>query len=249
MIICVALVGAQNGNGGGGGRGQGRGQGRGGFGQFGQRGGGNNEMPLALRKDVKADLAVTDDQKTKLTELQTKQREARRGQGGGGRGNGNGGGGAAAGGGQIDREALQKRMEEQRAQTHKDLAAILNEGQMKRLGEISIQLRGNRAIADADVQKALGLSDDQKAKIKDLQDKQGEANRAIFEKIRNQEISQDDARKSMENNNKALEAEFAKVLTADQTTKLKDMGGKPFKADPAEAQGQGRRGGGGGGGR
>jgi len=241
LIGCIALAGAQNGNGGnGGGGGGGRrgGQGRGGFGQ---RGGNNfGELQLALRKDVQTDLAVTDDQKTKLDDYNTKQREARRAAGGGGRGAG------GNGGGQVDPAELQKRRDEQRAQTHKDLAAILNDGQMKRLGEISIQLRGNRAILDADVQKTLGLSSDQTAKIKDLQDKQTEANRAIGEKMRNQEISQDDARKSMETNNKTMDTELGKILTADQAAKLKDMGGKPFKADPAEAAG--RRGGGGGGG-
>lgn len=243
LLICVALVGAQTGNGGnggGGGRGAGR-QGRGGFGQQGRNGAGS-ELTLALRKDVQADLVVTDDQKTKLTDLQQKQRDARRAAGGGQRGAG------GAGGGQVDPAERQKRAEEQRAQTHKDLAAILNDGQMKRLGEISIQLRGNRAILDPEVQKTLGLSSDQTAKIKDLQDKQTEANRSVFEKVRNQEISQDDARKSMETNTKAMDTELAKILTSDQAAKLKDLGGKPFKADPAESQPGGRRGGGGGGG-
>lgn len=270
LLVCVAFAAAQGGNGGqggqGGGQGRGQGQGRrgGGFGQFGggQFGrGGNNELTLALRKDVQTDLAVTDDQKKKLDDLNAKQREARRGQfgggaGGGQRGNGGGGnggggnGGGGFGGGQgIDREALQKRMEEQRTQTHKDLAAILNEGQMKRLGEISVQLRGNRAILDTAVQKELGFTSEQSTKLKDLQDKQQAANQSLFEKVRNNEMSREDVQAAMEKNNKTMDEELGKILTSEQTAKLKAMGGKPFKADPNEAQGRRNGGGGGGGGR
>ena len=67
LLVCAALVSAQ---GGGGGQGRGQGGGRGfggGFGQFGR--GGGSEMNLAMRKDVQADLGVTEDQKKKLEEL------------------------------------------------------------------------------------------------------------------------------------------------------------------------------------
>jgi hypothetical protein len=249
MIVCVALAGAQGG-----------GQGRGGRG-FGQgRGGGQSELQLAFRKDVQTDLGVTTEQKTKLDELQAKQRQGRgagqrgnRGAGGAGAGgsgtggavgggNGGAGGAGGAGGGQFDAEAFRKRMEEQRAQSRKDLAAILNESQLKRIGEIQVQLQGNRAIMQADTQKALGLSSEQVAKIEDLQKKQQEANQALTQKMRDQSISREDAAKSRENNTKILDTELGKVLTADQTAKLKAMAGKPFKADPPAAGGRGGRG-------
>ncbi len=228
---------------------QGGGQGRGGFGQG---RGGQGELQLAMRKDVQTDLAVTADQKTKLEELQAKQRQGR-GQGGAGRAGGAGGAGAGGGGGvgaggggnrvggqamtDEERAAMQKRMQEQRDQARKELGAILNEGQMKRLGEIQIQLQGNRAIVREETQKVLGLSTDQVAKIKDLQDKQQAANQALMEKVRNQELSREDVTKSRENNNKILDAELGKILTGDQASKLKDMGGKAFKADPPQAGG------------
>lgn len=244
LLVCAALVSAQ---GGGGGQGRGQGGGRGfggGFGQFGR--GGGSEMNLAMRKDVQADLGVTEDQKKKLEELQTKQREAMRGQGGGGRGQGGNGGGQGAGG--FDREAMMKRMEEMRAQQKKDLAAILSADQMKRLDEISIQLRGSSALTDAAVQKSLGLSTEQTTKIKTLQDQQQEANMALFEKVRNQEVTREEMQATMEKNTKKMDELLLGVLTEDQKTKFKALGGKPFKADPNENQrGGGRRGGGGGG--
>lgn len=265
MLVCVALAGAQGGQGGG----QGRGQGRGGFGMGqgrGMGGGMQSEMQLAFRKDVQTDLGVTAEQKTKLDELQAKQRQGRGGaggaggqgggvrNGGGAGGNGGNGGGAGAGGnggggnrggqgggfGQMTEEqraAMIKRQQEQREQSLKELGAILNEGQVKRLGEIRVQLAGTRAVMQPEMQKNLGLTTEQITKISDLQTKQREANMALFQ---NQDMSQEDRRAKMENNNKILDAEIVKVLTADQNSKLKAMGGKPFKADPP----QGGRGGG-----
>lgn len=39
-------------------------------------------------------------------------------------------------------------------------------------------------------------------------------------------------RERMQKNNAALDAELGKILTGEQTGKLKAMGGKEFKADP-----------------
>ena len=133
------------------------------------------------------------------------------------------------------RMAMAKRQEEAR----KELATVLTEAQMKRIGEIRVQLAGVRAVMQPDMQKSLNLTTEQITKISDLQTKQREANQALGEKVRNQEMTREDVMKSMENNNKILEAEIVKVLTADQNSKLKSMGGKPFKADPAPTGGRG----------
>ncbi len=212
-------------------------------------------MQLVFRQDVQTDLNVTAEQKTKLEALRGQRPGGGQGQGGGvrgggqgqgqGQGGGNRGQGGGFGGGQMtdeQRAEFAKRMEEQRANQRKELAAILNEGQMKRLDEIRVQLAGARAVMQPDIQKSLGLSTEQVTKIRDLQAKQREANMALGQ---NQDLSQEDRRTRMENNNKVLDAELLKVLTADQNAKLKAMAGKPFKAD-AQPAGGGRRGGGGG---
>ncbi len=239
ILACVAIAPAQGqaGQGGGGRQGGQRG---------GQRGGGRNGGLLftALRKDVQADLAVTDDEKTKLTELGDKARAAATAL----RGNRNGGAAGGANGGTVDREAMLKQIMEQREQQKKDLAAILTPDQMKRLEEISIQMRGVGAVSDPEVQKALGLSSDQTTKIADLQKTQRDANASIRQKVGSQEISRDDATAATKKNTDTLTAELGKILTSEQSAKLKEMGGKPFKADPNEAPAGGRRRGGGGGG-
>ncbi len=226
-IVLFAAALAQ----GGAGTGGGGGGGRGGFGQRGgMRGNMGDPFNLAMRADVQKEIGVTADQKTKLDELQKAQqdamRERMRNAGGGG------------GGGSFDPAAMQAEREKMRAENMKKLEAILKPDQMKRLKEISIQVQGNRAILDPEVQKALGLSDDQKSKIKKLQDDLSSANRALMDDMRNGG-DRTTLRDRMTKNNETFNTELGKLLTADQSAKLKAMGGKPFKLETPSGGGGG----------
>jgi len=213
IVAVAALVGsaiAQPGGGGGRQRGGGR--------------GGNMNTPVGLlnRADVQKDLAITDDQKAKLTEIRTASRQkmtdARQ----------------AAG---DDQQAMRAAMQKVTEEISKDQLAVLTDDQKKRLMEIFVQVRGTQSILNADVQKALELSDDQKTKITDLQKRQQQANQEIRAKQQDQSIDQQEAQAQMQKNNKVLADELEKVLTDAQKAKLKDMGGKPFVADPPAAGG------------
>ena len=213
IVAVAALVGsaiAQPGGGGGRQRGGGR--------------GGNMNTPVGLlnRADVQKDLAITDDQKAKLTEIRTASRQkmtdARQ----------------AAG---DDQQAMRAAMQKVTEEISKDQLAVLTDDQKKRLMEIFVQVRGTQSILNADVQKALELSDDQKTKITDLQKRQQQANQEIRAKQQDQSIDQQEAQAQMQKNNKVLADELEKVLTDAQKAKLKDMGGKPFVADPPVAGG------------
>lgn len=217
LVSCVAISSAQGG-------GQGGGQGRGG--QRGNMGGGMvTEMTLAGNPSAQKELELTDDQKSKITELATSLRP-QRGQGGG-----------AQGGGQQDRDAMMKAREEAAAKAHTALAGILDEKQMKRLGEMVIQVNGAN---DPKTQKALGLSEDQISKIKELNTKAQAANRALGQKVQDGDMTREDMMATMTKNAATLKSEIEKVLTPEQAAKLKEMGGKPFTYVPS----MGRRGGG-----
>lgn len=185
--------------------------------------GGGNLLQLARREDVAKELNLTSDQKTKLDDLQQSMREEMRAQFQSSGGN--------AGGGQPDQAAMQKVFQDMQEKQKTAMAGILSVDQMTRLKELSIQRQGNNAIMDPDIQTALGLSADQKSKIKDLQDKQMEAMQAVMEKVRNQEIDPSEARTTFQKNNDVMKTELGKLLTADQAKKLADMGGKPFTFD------------------
>ena len=191
-----------------GGGGQGRGMMRGGGGMYG----------LLQRDDVKEELKLTDEQKTKLGEMQQGMMDEMR---------------SAFQDAAGDRSAMQKIMAKVQESAAKKVNAILTPDQQKRLKEINIQESGNSALMSADLQKELGLSEDQIKKIKDLQTKQQAANTAIFEKMQSGEIERDQIQPLMQKNTKVLNDEIGKVLTEDQKKKFKELAGKPFvkKAD------------------
>ena len=204
---------------------------------FMMRGGGGSGLQLATREDVAKELNLTADQKAKLQEaqdqMQSERREMMQSMRGAGSGNG----------GDVDRAAMEKARADMMAKEKTLIAGILNADQIKRLGELRIQRMGNSAILDPEVQTALKLTDDQKAKITDLQQKQMDAMREIMDKIQNQEIDRDQARPLFEKNSKIMNDELGKILTADQAKQLADMGGKPFTFDTS-LDNQGRGGGG-----
>jgi len=145
--------------------GQGRG-GRGGFGG-GMFGGGGPQITVfsAVQAEaVQKELAVTEEQKTKLTALSEEVRNAMRELRpmGGGRGEGE----------RPSREEMEKTMAEYRTKADKlvaekkvNLASIISADQMTRLEQIVLQAKGGDALTDAAVQAKLMVNDEQKAKL------------------------------------------------------------------------------------
>jgi len=188
---------------------------------MGMRGGGGNKAMLLQRDDVKKDLALTSEQTKKLEDVQQDQQDKMR---------------AAFqemrdSGGQPDPDKMREMFTKMMKESEKAAMAVLTPEQQKRLKEIWVQVSGNRVVLDEDMQKELALTADQKAKVKALQAKQQEAMQSVMEQMRNQEIDRDQAMEIFKKNDKALDTELGKVLTAEQAAKLKGMAGKPFKAD------------------
>lgn len=224
LVVVSAYAMAQ---GGGGGRGQ-----RFGFG-FG--GGMQNNSFLLRREDVQKDLKLTTEQKSKLDEIQQAQREKMREM-------------FQNGGGGTDRQAMMEAMQKMQKENDEAVNKVLTADQQKRLKQIGIQLAGDRAILDPEVQKELGMTAEQTDKIKKLQSDQMTANQELMRKMRDQEIDRDQFQGLMEKNNKALNDEIAKIMTEEQKAKLKELAGPKFEADPniRGGFGGGRPGGGGG---
>lgn len=227
-IVSVACTSFAQGGGGG----QGGGRQGGGFGMGQRMGGGRmgmgyNPLQLLGRADVEKDVVITDDQLTKLRDLNTKMQDARRKAMEDLRNDPNLG---------SDRDAMMKEMQKVQEKLNKDqqteLEKIVTADQLKRTKEIYVQLTGNRIILEPAYQKELAITDKQKEDIKALQTKQQEANMALFDKVRNQEITREDMQASMEKNNKILDEELGKLLTTEQTDKVKAMKGtKTFTPD------------------
>lgn len=197
------------------------------------RGGGSPAMLLG-RSDVQHDLGLSDEQKDKLTKIREDAMEEMRNR------MQNSG---FQPGGPPPSEEQQKKMREDmqkfQAEQEAKVNAVITAEQQKRLLEIFVQLNGNGAITNKSVQSGLGLTADQLAKVKSLQEKQRTANREIFQKMRDGELDRSEIRPLMEKNNNILKEELGKVLTDAQKAKLKAMEGeKKFVPDPEEEGGR-----------
>lgn len=194
---------------------------QGGRGGFGQRGGfGGGPLQLLRRDDVKDELKLTSDQTSKINDLQQASRQKSM--------DAFQSAGIQFGGGPPDadtRKKMNEVMVKLNEQTQKDVDAILTPEQSKRLKELTVQRAGNAIANNPMFQKEIGITDEQKAKLADLQEKQQAAMMSLFS---NQDMSREDRQAAMEKNTKIMADEIAKVLTDDQKKKITEMGGAPF---------------------
>ena len=204
LLAAASLASAQQGGG------RMWGMGRGG----GMMGGAMGRAMLLQRDDVRSDLALTDDQKAKLGDIQTKMREKMQGM--------------FSGGERPSREEMGKLWEGAMKEVQTEVDSILTADQQKRLKEISVQLAGNGAVNDKEIAKELAITVDQQRKIEDLQKKSGEAMRTVGQRMRNGEIDREEMRPLMEKIQSVTNDELGKILTDAQKARLKAMGGKPF---------------------
>ena len=231
VLATTSLVLAQGGGGGNRGGGFGGGQRMGGM--------GGGDLALVQRPDVQKDLKMTDDQKKAVAKIQEDNQAAMRTRMEAMR-NGGGGGG--------DREAMMAEFQKMQKETDAKVKAVLTPEQQTRLKQINIQMGGSRVVFREEVQKELAFTDEQKKKLTSLQTAMNEANQAIMQRMRDQEITREEVQELQAKNNKTMDEEIAKVLTAEQKTKLEAMKGPKFEMDanyrPAGGGGRGGRGGG-----
>jgi hypothetical protein len=212
VVCCVSIAFAQAGGGGRGGGGRG-GFGGGGFGGrgggFGGGFGGGGGLGLLNDENVRKDLGVTEDQMTKVQEVQQKA------------------------GGQImamwqgaglqdlsDEERTAKMTEIQKKSAEISAAAekeVLLPKQIERLKQITIQSQLNRGgrtvdvVSNGDLAKELGITDAQKEALTKAQEA---ADAEMTEKVTK---IRDEARQKV-----------LSVLTAEQQAKLKKLSGEPI---------------------
>lgn len=229
MAACCESASAQ----GRGGRG-----GRGGFGMFGR--GGYHQVELATVPDVQKELALTDEQKTKVADLNDDFREERRALFGGG-----GGGGGGRGG--FSPEALAERAK-LNAEFASQLNEVLDEAQQKRISELYVQANGTAVLTDEAIAAALKITDDQKEELDDVRQDNMAAMRDAFDP----DASPEERMATMDELRKENDEALLAVLTDEQRESWDEMKGETLEMDLSSLQrrgGFGGRGGRGGGGR
>jgi Spy/CpxP family protein refolding chaperone len=208
-------------------QGPGGGRGRGGFGGgFGR--GGSSISGLLRMEEVQKEISVTDEQKAAL-EKASEERRAQFAQGGG------------VNFGELQNlpeeernkrmEEFRKTMEESQKKSDEQIKAILKPEQIARLNQLRVQQEGLGALNREEVQKELGLSEEQVGKIKAATEARN-ARGSAPAGVNFQDLSEDDLRKMREEREarvKKYDEEMKAVLTADQTAAFEKMKGAEFK--------------------
>jgi len=184
--------------------------------QPGPRGGGN----LLTNKSVQEELKITDSQKTKIEEISKKTRDM-----------------IQEKLKDVPREErfqkMREVMREVNAKTNKELAGVLKEDQLKRYKQIQLQqterMRGPAVFTDADVQKALKFTDEQKADVKKVTEDLTKQVREETKDLPRDRESFAKRREITTKLNKEAMGKIASKLTKDQKATWKDMLGKPFE--------------------
>jgi len=204
MMITAAHAQAQRP---GGGRGFGGGFGGGGF------GGGS---ALLTNKGVQQELKASDDQVSKLEALAQDMTEKQREQFS-----------------KLQdvpqderREKMMALAQTANAEMNKSLAEILKPAQMKRFQQVQLQQAGLGAFAMPRVQEALKLTDDQKSKIRTINESQGESMREAFQGGQDDRAAM--ARKVAELRKQGTDKVLA-VLTDEQKATWKELTGEPLE--------------------
>lgn len=109
-------------------------------------------------------------------------------------------------------------------ETGKALGSVLNAEQSKRLKQLELQMQGSRAFSEAEVQKSLGLTDEQKEKIKTIRDDAAKAMMELYQGGNFQEAAQ-----KMQALRKETMEKITAVLSDAQKKSWKDMTGEAFE--------------------
>ncbi|MFM2011509.1 MAG: hypothetical protein RLZZ396_293 [Planctomycetota bacterium] len=256
FALSVSMVGvlslgalAQGPGGPGGGRGQGGpgGGGRMGMGMMGGGMMGGGVTGLLRMKEVREELKLDEDQVAELEELGKAAMEAMRNMapqrgGPGGAGGQNAGGGQPGGFNPQDMQAIMEKMQKAAEENEAKVEEILDPKQLDRLVGLMIQ-RGNlQSLSSKLVATRLGITDDQKAKMAEVNKANGEKMRELFQGGFSQ-----DAREKMTKMREEAEGKIKEILTAKQKEDMESLKGPEFKFPEPQWGGQGGPGGPGGG--
>jgi Spy/CpxP family protein refolding chaperone len=190
---------------------RGRGGRGGGAGGPGGRMGQPSMAMMAMNPKVQEALKLSDDQKSKLEKLSEESMASMRE--------------LRSSGGRPDPEKMRKMREEQTDKVN----SVLDDSQRKRLMGIFIQVAGNGAVMDPAVGKEIGLTDDQKTKLRDAMGPPPEG-------------GQGGGAQAFRERREKMEKEVSDMLTSDQKAKLESLKGEKVDIDPASLRGGGRGG-------
>ncbi len=130
-------------------------------------------------------------------------------------------------------EEMGNTMRAQAEQTKKQIEEILLPHQVERLKQITLQIRGLGALEDKEVQDALGITEQQKEKMKSLGESAIEKFRGMMGRG-GDENERKARREKMESARKELEGQILDILTPEQKEKFDKMKGAKIDIDMSQ---------------
>ena len=210
VLVVASLASAQE---------QKRSQGRGGF--SGSRGGSAELVGMA---EVQKELAISDDQKGLIEDMQKDLRQQLFG-------NSNPADFRNLSTEERDkrREEFRKKSDEVSKKADEMVSMILDPKQLDRLNQLRVQRESAASLGRAEVAEKVGLSQDQRSKVRKILDDLETANLGLFRNMR--DLPREEQRqvftKQREQREKA-DAEILGTLTAEQKERWQKMQGKKF---------------------
>ncbi len=249
LIGCIACAAVPCAFGQGGGGGPGGGGGRGGFGGGGFGGGGMASL-LGIT-EVRKELDMDEESIKDLEAASKEMRDEMMSSFGGGRGNGGGGGGTPP-----DMTKMRENMAAMQVKIENKLADILNPKQFDRLIGLYIQRDGTRTLSSKIISTKLEITEEQKAKIAEIENAAAEEMRTMFGGGRGGAggggggggaggAGFADMREKMDKMRKESEEKTNGVLTAAQKAKMEELKGAKFEFPAPQPRGGGAGGRGG----
>lgn len=174
---------------------------------------GRTLLTLALFEEVKTELKITPEASTKIDAEVAKIGDDMN---------------SAISGSNGDFAAMRGEIEKVNVKHDEEVLKLLTPEQGARLKQMYIQYNGMASVTQEWVVKDLALTDDQKAKVKKLQDDQWQKMMDAFQG------GQDEVQAAMKKGQDDFKDGVSKVLTEDQTKKMKDMEGAKFEFKKAE---------------
>jgi Spy/CpxP family protein refolding chaperone len=178
---------------------------------------GTSKVEIATLAEVQGDLKLSDEQKTRITEIYDQLRDDRR---------------AMFGTGFGKASEIFQRSEALNAEAATKVEALLDDAQRKRLQEIAIQQNGPRSLHDPAVVELLELSDEQKAKLSGVRDE----NRTEFESAFAQHGRE--WRRQAGDLVEKFDERLLAVLTPEQRERFDQLAGERLEIDYSQLRGR-----------
>jgi len=174
---------------------------------------GRTLLTLALFEEVKTELKITPEESTKIDAELAKVGDDIN---------------AAISGSNGDFGSMRGEIDKVNVKHDEEVIKLLTPEQVTRLKQLFVQYNGTASVNQAWVAKDLTITDDQKTKIKKLQDDQWQKMMEAFQG------GQDEVQAAMKKGQDEFKEGVSKVLTEDQTKKMKEMEGAKFEFKKVE---------------